>query len=82
MTWIGLIVFYSFDSFVCLYILKFVISVFGYETKRKFGASNVIDLFSCRGEKAFCSSECRYQQILLEEGMDKLEPDDDYGTCS
>jgi hypothetical protein len=59
-----------------------VFFMFGYQTKRKLGASNLIDLFSCRGEKAFCSSECRQQQMLLEEGMDKFEPDDDYGICS
>uniref|UniRef100_A0A2P2JBU9 Uncharacterized protein MANES_03G176900 n=1 Tax=Rhizophora mucronata TaxID=61149 RepID=A0A2P2JBU9_RHIMU len=35
-----------------------------------------------RGEKAFCSRECRYQHMLLEERIDNLEPDDVYETCS
>lgn len=31
------------------------------------------DIFMYRGEKAFCSRECRYQEMLLEEeGVDKL----------
>jgi len=51
-----------------------------YSCKKNLGQGK--DIYMYRGEKAFCSSECRYQQILLEEGMDKLEPDDDYGTCS
>lgn len=34
----------------------------------------------CRGERAFCSHECRYQGMLLEEGMSKLEAEDFYMT--
>ncbi|KAM0963030.1 hypothetical protein ACFX15_021621 [Malus domestica] len=30
------------------------------------------DIFMYRGEKAFCSRECRYQEMLLEEGADRL----------
>ncbi|KAF8388080.1 hypothetical protein HHK36_026746 [Tetracentron sinense] len=34
------------------------------------------------GEKAFCSRECRYQEMMFEEGMDKSDLDDPYATCS
>lgn len=37
------------------------------------------DIYMYRGERAFCSKECRYQGILLEEGIDTLEADDVYG---
>ncbi|KAG8373086.1 hypothetical protein BUALT_Bualt12G0134100 [Buddleja alternifolia] len=34
-----------------------------------------------RGEKAFCSSECRCKEMLLDdEGMETLEPENVYGT--
>lgn len=36
------------------------------------------DIYMYRGEKAFCSGECRYQEILLDEGMGRSEPDE-YG---
>lgn len=36
------------------------------------------DIYMYRGEKAFCSGDCRYQEILLEEGMGRSEPDE-YG---
>ncbi|XP_030536155.1 FCS-Like Zinc finger 8-like [Rhodamnia argentea] len=36
------------------------------------------DIYMYRGEKAFCSGECRYQEILLEERMGRSEPDE-YG---
>ncbi|XP_059432389.1 FCS-Like Zinc finger 8 [Corylus avellana] len=51
-----------------------------YSCKKNLGQGK--DIYMYRGEKAFCSSECRQQQMLLEEGMDKLEPDDYYGICS
>jgi len=51
-----------------------------YSCKKNLGQGK--DIYMYRGEKAFCSSECRQQQMLLEEGMDKFEPDDDYGICS
>ncbi|XP_027360338.1 FCS-Like Zinc finger 8-like [Abrus precatorius] len=34
-----------------------------------------VDIYMYRGERAFCSRECRYQGMLLEEGMSKLEED-------
>ncbi|CAK7327075.1 unnamed protein product [Dovyalis caffra] len=40
------------------------------------------DIYMYREERAFCSSECRYQVMLLEEGMDEVDPNDAYGTCS
>jgi len=33
-----------------------------------------------RGERAFCSRECRDEGMLLEEGMNKLKAGDGYGT--
>ncbi|OEL32540.1 hypothetical protein BAE44_0006440 [Dichanthelium oligosanthes] len=30
------------------------------------------DIFIYRGDKAFCSSECRYQEMLFDEAVDKL----------
>ncbi|CAN6439727.1 unnamed protein product [Victoria cruziana] len=44
---------------------------FCYACKRKLGEKD--DIFMYRGEKAFCSSECRYQEILFDEGMEKLK---------
>ncbi|XP_057424933.1 FCS-Like Zinc finger 8 [Lotus japonicus] len=38
------------------------------------------DIYMYRGERAFCSHECRYQGMLLEEGMSKLEAEDFYMT--
>ncbi|KAJ8768361.1 hypothetical protein K2173_021514 [Erythroxylum novogranatense] len=40
------------------------------------------DIYIYRGEKAFCSNECRHREMLLEERINQLEPDDVYGTCS
>lgn len=34
------------------------------------------DIYMYRGERAFCSSECRYQAMQLEEGIDGVDPDD------
>lgn len=31
------------------------------------------DIYMYRGEKAFCSSECRHQEIMFEEGMEKTD---------
>ncbi|KAI4345655.1 hypothetical protein L6164_012755 [Bauhinia variegata] len=39
------------------------------------------DIYMYRGERAFCSRECRYQGILLEKGLDNLEADYIYETC-
>ncbi|KAL5541545.1 hypothetical protein UlMin_009255 [Ulmus minor] len=33
------------------------------------------DIYMYRGEKAFCSSECRNQEMMLDEGIDKQESD-------
>lgn len=52
---------------------------FCYACKKNLGQGK--DIFMYRGEKAFCSHECRYQEMLLEEGMNNLEADDVYGTC-
>ncbi|KAK8709616.1 hypothetical protein V6N13_060629 [Hibiscus sabdariffa] len=38
------------------------------------------DIYIYRGEKAFCSKECRYQEMMLEEGTNKPESDDIFGT--
>ncbi|XP_015088408.1 FCS-Like Zinc finger 8-like [Solanum pennellii] len=41
------------------------------------------DIYMYRGEKAFCSSDCRYKEMMLEEGMDKPESDDNvFGIIS
>ncbi|KAI4317860.1 hypothetical protein L6164_025691 [Bauhinia variegata] len=47
--------------------------------KRSLGQGK--DIYMYRGERAFCSRECRYQGMLLEEGVENLEADDIYGTC-
>ncbi|XP_065863284.1 FCS-Like Zinc finger 8 [Euphorbia lathyris] len=39
------------------------------------------DIYMYRGEKAFCSKECRYQEMVLEEEMNKMDTEDIYGTC-
>lgn len=53
---------------------------FCYTCKKSLGLGE--DIYMYRGEKAFCSSECRYQLMVLEEGMEKFEGDDQYGACS
>ncbi|EOY05719.1 hypothetical protein QUC31_016623 [Theobroma cacao] len=53
---------------------------FCYTCKKNLGQGK--DIYMYRGEKAFCSRECRYQEMMLEEGIDKLESDDVFGTCS
>ncbi|CAN1129197.1 FCS-Like Zinc finger 8 [Linum perenne] len=40
------------------------------------------DIYMYRGEKAFCSRECRYEEMLMEEGIDEMDPIDIYGTSS
>ncbi|KAI3980945.1 hypothetical protein MKX01_025510 [Papaver californicum] len=42
---------------------------FCYNCKKSLGQGN--DIFMYRGEKAFCSHECRYQEMVLDEGIDK-----------
>ncbi|WCJ23804.1 hypothetical protein M5689_005808 [Euphorbia peplus] len=40
------------------------------------------DIYMYRGEKAFCSRECRYQEMVLEEEMNKMDTDDIYAISS
>ncbi|KAJ6771615.1 FCS-LIKE ZINC FINGER 8 [Salix koriyanagi] len=40
------------------------------------------DIYIYRGDRAFCSNECRYQVMLLEEGIDEVDPDNARGACS
>ncbi|KAL9410627.1 hypothetical protein AB3S75_044409 [Citrus x aurantiifolia] len=52
---------------------------FCYNCRKNLGPGK--DIYMYRGEKAFCSQECRFQEMMLEEeGMDKLDPDDVYST--
>ncbi|KAF0910040.1 hypothetical protein E2562_001280 [Oryza meyeriana var. granulata] len=41
-----------------------------YACNKQLGRGN--DIFIYRGDKAFCSSECRYQEILFDEAVDNL----------
>ncbi|CAI0465918.1 unnamed protein product [Linum tenue] len=38
------------------------------------------DIYMYRGEKAFCSRECRYQEMLME--GDEMDREEIYGNCS
>lgn len=50
---------------------------------KAFSLSYLIVYFGFRGEKAFCSCECRYKEMLLEEGVDdKLDSHGVYGDGS
>ncbi|XP_044500482.1 FCS-Like Zinc finger 8-like [Mangifera indica] len=51
-----------------------------YACKKNLGQGK--DIYMYRGEKAFCSRECRFQEMMLEEGVDQLDPVDGYGNCS
>ncbi|XP_064956945.1 FCS-Like Zinc finger 8-like isoform X2 [Musa acuminata AAA Group] len=42
---------------------------FCYGCKKKFGSGE--DIYMYRGDKAFCSHECRHHEMLLDEGKDK-----------
>lgn len=44
---------------------------FCYSCKKSLGQGK--DIYMYRGEKAFCSSECRHQEIMFEEGMEKTD---------
>ncbi|EEF35657.1 conserved hypothetical protein [Ricinus communis] len=64
---------------------------FCYACKKNLGQGKDIYMYSgsnhkkCSfyiGEKSFCSSESRYEEKLLEEGIDKFDDEDGYGTCS
>ncbi|KAJ4956395.1 hypothetical protein NE237_013178 [Protea cynaroides] len=52
---------------------------FCYTCKKNLGQGE--DIYMYRGEKAFCSRECRYQEMLFDEGMEKHELDDDRDIC-
>ncbi|KAL5712571.1 hypothetical protein ACHQM5_014732 [Ranunculus cassubicifolius] len=47
---------------------------FCYTCKKNLGQGK--DIYIYRGEKAFCSRECRHQEIMFEEGMEKTDFDD------
>ncbi|KAK1387819.1 FCS Zinc finger [Heracleum sosnowskyi] len=49
---------------------------FCYSCKKNLGQGK--DIYMYRGEKAFCSNECRYKEIISDEGIEKS--DDIYGT--
>lgn len=51
---------------------------FCYSCKKNLGQGK--DIYMYRGEKAFCSSECRYKEMMLDEKMEKLHCDDVYGV--
>jgi len=44
---------------------------FCYNCRKNLGQGK--DIFIYRGEKAFCSSECRYREIMSDEGMENLD---------
>ncbi|KAL2463847.1 hypothetical protein Fot_53503 [Forsythia ovata] len=49
---------------------------FCYNCKKNLGQGK--DIYMYRGERAFCSSECRYKEMMLEEGTETSESDDVY----
>ncbi|KAK2980613.1 hypothetical protein RJ640_011421 [Escallonia rubra] len=51
---------------------------FCYSCKKNLGQGR--DIYMYRGEKAFCSSECRFKEIISDEGMETLDSDDVYGA--
>jgi hypothetical protein len=52
-----------------------------YSCKKNLGQGE--DIYMYRGEKAFCSCECRYKEMMLEEGVDdKLDSHGVYGDGS
>ncbi|KAL3507891.1 hypothetical protein ACH5RR_033273 [Cinchona calisaya] len=53
---------------------------FCYNCKKNLGQGK--DIYMFRGEKAFCSSECRDKEMMLEERMEISEYDDVYGISS
>ncbi|KAI3469587.1 hypothetical protein Pfo_026250 [Paulownia fortunei] len=55
---------------------------FCYNCKKNLGQGK--DIYMYRGEKAFCSSDCRYREMMLEEeeGLEIPDSDDVYGTSS
>ncbi|CAI9775901.1 unnamed protein product [Fraxinus pennsylvanica] len=53
---------------------------FCYSCKKNIGQGK--DIYMYRGEKAFCSSECRYKEMMLEEGTETSEWENVFGTPS
>ncbi|KAL8485222.1 hypothetical protein ACS0TY_027500 [Phlomoides rotata] len=55
---------------------------FCYNCKKNLGQGK--DIYMYRGEKAFCSSDCRFREMMLEEerGPEASDSDDAYGTPS
>ncbi|KAL3507889.1 hypothetical protein ACH5RR_033271 [Cinchona calisaya] len=53
---------------------------FCYNCKKNLGQGK--DIYMYRGEKAFCSSECRDKEMMLEERMEISQHDDVYGISS
>ncbi|KAF9605108.1 hypothetical protein IFM89_013778 [Coptis chinensis] len=51
---------------------------FCYNCKKKLGEGK--DIYMYRGEKAFCSRECRYQEMLFDEGMEKSNMEDSFSS--
>ncbi|XP_020275489.1 protein MARD1-like [Asparagus officinalis] len=51
---------------------------FCHACKKKLGQGK--DIFMYRGEKAFCSHECRYQEMLFDEGIEDCLPMDNSVT--
>ncbi|PIA31728.1 hypothetical protein AQUCO_04900193v1 [Aquilegia coerulea] len=49
-----------------------------YNCKKKLGEGK--DIYMYRGEKAFCSRECRYQEIFFDEGMEKSDLEECFRT--
>lgn len=54
----------------------FLFLSFCYGCKKKLGQGK--DIYMYRGEKAFCSRECRYQEMLYEQGIDEKCTSDSY----
>ncbi|KAJ4968980.1 hypothetical protein NE237_015681 [Protea cynaroides] len=52
---------------------------FCYTCKKNLGQGK--DIYMYRGEKGFCSRECRYQEMMFDEGIEKPELVDDLGIC-
>ncbi|KAL3505938.1 hypothetical protein ACH5RR_031320 [Cinchona calisaya] len=53
---------------------------FCYNCKKNLGQGK--DIYMYRGEKAFCSSDCRDKEMMLEEGMEISESDDIFHISS
>eukprot|EP00262_Sarcandra_glabra_P013893 TRINITY_DN3935_c0_g1_i1.p1 TRINITY_DN3935_c0_g1~~TRINITY_DN3935_c0_g1_i1.p1 ORF type:complete len:316 (+),score=25.87 TRINITY_DN3935_c0_g1_i1:287-1234(+) len=52
---------------------------FCYNCKRSLGQGD--DIYMYRGEKAFCSRECRFEEMLFDEKMEQHTSDSFHGHC-